>query len=1153
MDTSTIPLSSHEVDYTDVLQAIVKLRRNIVVIINNNATQIDSFLLQGWKFNLFTAGRAFIIISSESHRITYSPIGIIILEFNEATLADIANFESYLYGLLEPDAPAAGTRKQDLQYAMRSRDLLTNTFSKHDTPQLRDDESFEVESTPAPSVYISPLDARYPLYRLINGDAYIRPGSMTLFDGIHMFGLAMNSVLNAAAGSVPSRMQIGTVMENMSHEGWTGVISFDAVTGFRQHGHALVLSAGTNSTYQIIMSLDNAEANFTVLQPIPTWPGNSVRVPDDQIVNLPIAVVMTVDSYPLPYNTTLRQFFSYAAAYINNPAYGYLPPRTQISLLIFPNSSASDVILSAVPLVNYGVIGVLGAVSSTSSILVQNVVSKWGIPQISPAATSPSLSIKSAYPTFMRTVTSDDYQGAAMIRLAKKNNWTEISIFCSTDTYGQGITNAVTRQAALNGIKILSRADVSTTSNTRHAEHATAVQTLMKAGTRALFILHATPRMAVEAMEDADWKPPAVVGSDSMGVGNIFGGSLDRSGFMTGWLCFTPSAGNGAAYDLFVNRTTNFAPPRLNPVGVTANVASGNFIITTIMDSLFAFASAVTMVRGSNGDLTNSTAMLQALYATNTPGLGGHNVSFNQSTGDRLDAVYEILNWINGTTTSAARVSTDGVWTSLRTIVWPDGTTIIPDSPLPRELDWLKWESGAGIVLGTLAALGLVLCLLSCIFLLWQRKSPVVYASGWPFLLTIILGAAVGYSSVFPYIGRPHPWICAFRVWLQPVSYAFTGVPLVMKSWRLYHFWRQKDLKVVPMANWKLFTISAVLVLIQFVICTFWQSLGTIDVVIKDDTTSTTRAYVVCDLTSYNRAGAISTMVYEGFLLIVGGYLAFKVRKLPRNFNESRWIGFALYNTILFSLAIVVLTFSLRPFPVVVMIFICITSLLIPTGLLLFMFAPKMWDLARHPERRVERSPKIGRKSGSLQSNGDVRDRSSMGSSIFLHTPGASMRSAAHRSKINSINTTTSAGLTSMTDERFFVGPHSVNDSVLYSLPPYEKGTTPTVPPAKKKKNYAVPINETHLYELKPIPDSYRSNDAGSKHSAAEASTKSKKKTEKDKKLPPKPSKRAENGDLKKKPSTAAPKHPTTSSHATSEKKEDPSSKLSQMAKSSAS
>lgn len=1138
LDSSVIPFSTHAVDYTEVLQAIVKLRRNIIVIINNNATQIDSFLLQGWKFNLFTAGRAFIIISSESHLISYSPIGMIILAFNEATIGDIANFESYLSGMFD-DAPVAVTGRRDvLQYSMASTSMITTSFSTHDAPQLRTGEGIQVDATPSPN-FISPLDARYPLFRLISGDGYLQPGSMTLFDAIHMYGLALNGLLNAAAGSVPSRMQIGTAMESMSYEGWTGVMSFDASTGFRQHGHALVLSAGANSTYSALMSLDNTESNFTVIQPVPIWPGNTSRIPDDQIINLPIAVVMTVDSYPLPFNTTLRQFFSYAAAYINNVNYQYLPPRTQISLLIFPNSSASDIILSAVPLVNYGVIGVLGAVSSTSSMLVQNVVSKYGIPQISPAATSPALSTKSTYPTFLRTVTSDDFQGEAMIRLAKKNHWTEISIFCSTDTYGQGLTNAVTRQAVANGIKILSRADVSTTSESRLAEHRAAVQTLKKAGTRVLFILHATPRLAVSAMEAAEWTPLAVVGSDSMGVGDVFGGNTNHTNFISGWVCFTPSGGNGDAYDLFVNRTLNGTIPRLNPAGVQANVATGNFILTTIMDALFAYASAIKIVRNNNGDLRNSTAMLEALYATNTPSLGGHNISFNQSTGDRLEATYDILNFLNGTTTTAARLTTAGIWTNLRTITWPDGTTSIPTSPLPRELDWLKWQSGVGIVLGTLAALGLVLCLLCSIFLIWQRKSPVVYASNWPFLLTIIIGAAFGYSSVFPYIGRPHPWICAFRVWLQPLSYAFAGVPLVMKTWRLYHFWRQKDLKVVPMANWKLVIISTILIMVQFVICIFWQSLGTIDVIIKDDTTTTTRAYVLCDLTSYNRAGAISTMIYEGILLIIGGYLAFKVRKLPRNFNESRWIGFALYNTLFFSLVIVILTFSLRPFPVLVNIFICCTTLVIPTGLLLFMFAPKMWDLARHPERRVERSPKMNRKSGSMQSNGDVRDQSSMGSSIFLHTPGASMRS--HRSKIHSIGTT--ADLTSNTDERFFVGPHSVNDSVLYSLPPYEKGTRPTVPPPKKKKQPAPVMSQTHLYELKPIPDSYRSKDADSKHS--EGSTKTKKKT--DKKPAPAPH-RGENGEKSKKPT---PKHPTIAPHK-AEKKEDHQSK-SAMAKSSAS
>lgn len=985
-DTCQIAVAILPDDYLDTIQAIVKLGRNINIIVNNNASQIDAFLLQGWRNNLFTAGRAFIIISTQSHLITYSPIGTVILDVTEASVGALANFEDYLSAMLDDGPPVVATRREDELHQYSSNMLSSSEHSL----VLRGAK--EVEAVPTAYVSISSTDARYPLYELMSGDGYLKVGTATLFDSIHMFGLAVtNATTNSVTGSAPTRVQIGTVMEASTYEGWTGTLSFDGSTGFRIFGHSLILTAYINSTYEVTMTLDDEQQNFTIINPMPTWSGNTTTTPDDDTINLPIAVVMTVDSYRLP-NATLRQFFSYAASYINRQAYGYLPPKTQISLLIFPNSSASDVILSAVPLVNYGVIGVLGAVSSTSSTLVQNVVSKFMIPQISPAATSPSLSNS---PTFLRTVPSDIFQATAMIALAKRNGWSEISIITSTDTYGSGLSNAVALAAPANGISILSVVSVTQGRFDLSAE----IETLKKVGTRALFILHASPSNVIRAMYTANWSPVAVIGSDSMAVSNVYTiSSRDYpASFIEGWVCFTPTGGYGSVFDEFVNRTYT-SRPRLNPTGVQAVVASGNFIIASIMDALLSFANAITTVNNEGGNPRNGTALLSALRRTSFDGLSG-SVSFD-SSGDRIGS-YDWINFVGGQTIPAGRLSSSGgttTLTNLNTIVWPGGSTDIPTSPIPREQYWLKWESAGGIILGTLAAAGLVFCVLCCIFLLWQRKSRVVYASGWPFLLAIMLGVALSYASVFPYIGRPHEWICVFRIWLEPLSYAFITVPLLVKTLRLYHFWRQKDLKVVPISTWRLVSISAVLILIQVLICIFWQSLGTIEVVIKDDPSTTTRSLVLCQNNKANRGCAAATMVYEGLLLAIGGYLAFKVRKLPKNFNESRWIGFALYNTLLFSVVIIVISYALKDFPIIVLIFLCSAALVIPTGILVFMFVPKLWELARHPDRRVERSPKKSRRS-----NGDVH-ASSMGSSIFLHTPGASTRS--HRVRITSFGTT---------------------------------------------------------------------------------------------------------------------------------------------------
>ena len=85
---------------------------------------------------------------------------------------------------------------------------------------------------------------------------------------------------------------------------------------------------------------------------------------------------------------------------------------------------------------NVAVSGVIGAAVSDSSIAAANVLGLFEIPQISYASTAATLSDKTRYKYFFRTVPSDALQAKIIANIIQMFNWTYVFLFYSDDTYG---------------------------------------------------------------------------------------------------------------------------------------------------------------------------------------------------------------------------------------------------------------------------------------------------------------------------------------------------------------------------------------------------------------------------------------------------------------------------------------------------------------------------------------------------------------------------------------------------------------------------------------------------------------------------------------------------------------------------------------------
>ncbi|XP_060734337.1 extracellular calcium-sensing receptor-like [Tachysurus vachellii] len=95
---------------------------------------------------------------------------------------------------------------------------------------------------------------------------------------------------------------------------------------------------------------------------------------------------------------------------------------------------------------------IIGDSASTQSISIARVLGLFGIPQVSHYATCSCLSDKNHYPTFFRTIPSDQHQAAALARMVKHFGWTWIGAVRSDSDYGNYGMASFLKAAEAEGI-----------------------------------------------------------------------------------------------------------------------------------------------------------------------------------------------------------------------------------------------------------------------------------------------------------------------------------------------------------------------------------------------------------------------------------------------------------------------------------------------------------------------------------------------------------------------------------------------------------------------------------------------------------------------------------------------------------------------------
>ncbi|VDK62300.1 unnamed protein product [Anisakis simplex] len=211
--------------------------------------------------------------------------------------------------------------------------------------------------------------------------------------------------------------------------------------------------------------------------------------------------------------------------------------------------------------------------------------------------------------------------------------------------------------------------------------------------------------------------------------------------------------------------------------------------------------------------------------------------------------------------------------------------------PIPPEI--LHYDSPWVVLPAAFSTLGIAATIFVVLVFIRYSSTPVVMASGRELCYCMLSGISLCYMVTFVLVSKPTVGICAASRVLIGLSMSAIYAAILTKTNRLARVFAPHSAArpgcIVPRAQ---VGICAAIVSVQLVGSLIWLIIyppGT-----KVQFPTRTEAILTCKATA---AHLLASLMYNMLLIIACTLYAFKTRKIPENFNETRLIGFTMYST----------------------------------------------------------------------------------------------------------------------------------------------------------------------------------------------------------------------------------------------------------------
>ncbi|KAJ3152682.1 hypothetical protein HDU86_005557 [Geranomyces michiganensis] len=519
--------------------------------------------------------------------------------------------------------------------------------------------------------------------------------------------------------------------------------------------------------------------------------------------------------------------------------------------------------------------GLIGVGYSDPTTAFASSAKVFNLPVCDGGSSAPRLSDKSLYPNFFRTISHDNMAGEAIIGLLHAQAYRQIAVISSLDSSGVGLATSVRNFAEKYGISLLtSQSYLPETGDFKPILDA------VEASGATVIVFLGVHVDLLRALEETDRRGMASAGyqwitSDDVLLADVHSLTPKQRDLLNGvWASF-PTEGTGQAWDDFSSAWLETQNPTDE---IEALPFYSGFYAGCIDAYVWAYDRAL-----RNGttlaDFASNVASLVVPSAFSFP----DRISLTgplalDENGDRV-STYDLYSFNknepehgNGSFVAFGRWSgiTEKRFTQEATPVYFAGAAEKPADALEITKEYR--------------------------YVYKERESIVFKPLSPSFLLTTLMGTAVGSFYPLTMVGQPGKASCAAAVFIIPLSLGLGLGSLLVKTYRLFRIFRSQGFSSTSMKNSRMFVLLGACSGLYLLLSIIWIAVDTPRPQwhLSQRVSRTHEIYDYecrADSEVFQWIFLALSYAYTISLLCYGTFLCWVNRNLPKKFGESKAIG----------------------------------------------------------------------------------------------------------------------------------------------------------------------------------------------------------------------------------------------------------------------